>query len=75
MSCELSVAQDLIPEDKLASSLLVSVRTLKRWAQLREGPPVTKIGRKNFYREQTVREWIIAQERVLRSPPRRKAQK
>ena len=51
----------LSPAD-LAAVLQISERTLSRWAQLGEGPPRTKIGRRVLYRRTAFNEWLVAQE-------------
>jgi hypothetical protein len=38
-------------------------RTLIRWEKMREGPPVTRIGREPFYHRDSFAEWVRAQER------------
>ncbi len=52
----------LTPKD-LAQALGVSERTVARWHRLREGPPRVEIGRKVFYRLESVNAWIASCER------------
>jgi len=47
----------------LAQALGVSERTVARWHRLREGPPRVEIGRKIFYRLESVNAWIASCER------------
>ena len=47
----------------LAQALGVSERTVARWHRLREGPPRVEIGRKVFYRLESVNAWIASCER------------
>jgi predicted DNA-binding transcriptional regulator AlpA len=47
----------------LAQALGVSERTVARWHRLREGPPRVEIGRKVFYRLESVNTWIASCER------------
>jgi hypothetical protein len=61
-----SMISNYFSEEELASELHKNVRTLRRWAARREGPPVTKIGRDTFYRRAAVAEWLAAQERPAR---------
>ena len=58
-----NVLADLLSEEAIAAQLEVTVRTLQRWRQLREGPPWISIGRSVFYRAIATREWILQQER------------
>ena len=69
MSTSSSVAQsaaatsellkDYWNEEQLAAELdNCSVKTLRRWEEEKSGPPITKIGRKNFYRKAAVAEWL-----------------
>jgi hypothetical protein len=48
-----------------AKQLDVTVRTLERWESLREGPPITKIGRKSVYSIASLRKWLESCERVM----------
>jgi predicted DNA-binding transcriptional regulator AlpA len=47
----------------LAQALGVSERTVARWHRFREGPPRVEIGRKVFYRLESVNAWIASCER------------
>lgn len=49
----------LTPRD-LAQALGVSERTIARWRHFREGPPRVEIGRKVFYRFESVSAWIAS---------------
>ena len=53
---------DFLPEDQTARELGRCPRTLKRWRNLREGPPFIRIGRQIFYRRDAVREWLVSRE-------------
>ena len=57
----------LTPKDT-ASLLGVSERTLARWHVLRMGPARIAIGRKVLYRLAAIRNWLLANETVSRSP-------
>lgn len=50
-------------ERAAAAMLNVKVQTLRKWAVQRKGPPRTKIGKRVFYREATLRAWLADQER------------
>jgi len=39
-------------------------RTMKRWRDLGEGPPFTRIGRQVFYRRAAVRDWLLNREQA-----------
>ncbi len=52
----------LTPKD-LAQALGVSERTIARWHHFREGPPRVEIGRKVYYRLESVSTWVASCER------------
>lgn len=58
----LILAGYLKPKD-LAKALDVSERTIARWHHFREGPPRVEIGRKVYYRKESVVAWIASCER------------
>ncbi len=58
----LLLAGYLKPKD-LAKALDVSERTIARWHHFREGPPRVEIGRKVYYRKESVMAWIASCER------------
>jgi len=58
----LLLAGYLKPKD-LAKALHVSERTIARWHHFREGPPRVEIGRKVYYRKESVTAWIASCER------------
>ncbi len=69
-----NVLGDYLSKPDLASQLRVSARTLERWARLRTGPALTKVGVSVFYHEDDVRVWLSAQRREAkpdRTRPRR----
>jgi predicted DNA-binding transcriptional regulator AlpA len=49
--------------EELAKALDVSERTIARWHHFREGPPRVQIGRKVYYRLESVNAWIASCER------------
>jgi len=55
---------DLLTEQELAASLEVTVRTLRRWRALRDGPPWLRIGRQVYYRREAVLGWLRRRERA-----------
>ena len=57
-----------LPEKDTAKELRKSTRQLKRWRDLRIGPPYVQVGRDYHYHIQGVREWLRSR---LISPVRR----
>jgi predicted DNA-binding transcriptional regulator AlpA len=57
-----SVLSEYLSDKELANELNVSPRTLARWRRLREGPPLTRIGRKIAYRRSAVAAWLASRE-------------
>jgi hypothetical protein len=49
-------------EFETAEELNLSVRTLRKWRQLRIGPPWTGIGRQVFYSDESRAAWLKSQE-------------
>lgn len=54
---------EFLTQREAAAELKICERTLDRWRRLGDGPPVTKIGRRVYYRRPTLRAWLCAQER------------
>jgi transposase-like protein len=54
------VLREYLSDKELATELNVSPRTLARWRRLREGPAITRIGRKIVYRRASVNEWLAS---------------
>jgi predicted DNA-binding transcriptional regulator AlpA len=57
------ILSEYLTLNEAAEALGLSTRTLVRWGQLRKGPPVTRIGRRSYYRKGSIREWLIEQEK------------
>jgi hypothetical protein len=55
-----------------AAALGKCVRTLKRWRAMRYGPPVTWIGNKPYYKIESSRAWLAAEEKSF---PERRARR
>lgn len=51
-----------LTQEETAIELGVCERTLDRWRTLHEGPPVTKIGRRVFYRRSSLQAWLAGRE-------------
>jgi hypothetical protein len=62
MSDNARLLADFLPRREAAVELDVCERTLDRWRRLGDGPPVTKIGRRVYYRRQTLLAWLGARE-------------
>jgi hypothetical protein len=50
------------PEPETAEELNVSVRTLRKWRQLRIGPPYVTVGRQIHYGDQSRAAWLKSRE-------------
>jgi hypothetical protein len=50
------------PESETAEELNVSVRTLRKWRQLRIGPPYVEVGRQIFYGNKSRAAWLKRRE-------------
>ncbi len=53
---------DYLSDEAAAAELRVCKRTLDRWRRLGEAPPVTRVGRRVYYRRSTLRAWLCARE-------------
>ena len=49
-------------EDRTASDLGVSLRLLRKWRQLGEGPPYVEFGRRFYYRDEQIAAWLKGRE-------------
>jgi hypothetical protein len=56
------VLDDYISTEELAAELDVAPLTVIRWRLQKQGPPVTRVGRRILYRKTGVRAWLAAQE-------------
>jgi len=56
------VLSDYLTQKEAAAELKVTDRTLDRWQRLREGPPVTRLGRRILYRRSSLQAWLCARE-------------
>lgn len=54
---------DLMAETTASAELGVKPQTLRKWAVQGRGPARVKLGRRVFYRVDTLRAWIRAQEK------------
>ena len=62
MSITENLLIDFLTQHEAAAELKVCGRTLDRWRRLGEGPPVTKIGRRVYYKRPSIRAWLCASE-------------
>lgn len=58
--------ESLIPEAEFAAALGKSLRTVRRWASLRQGPTRMKLGQAIFYTRKAIEGWLASQERPCR---------
>lgn len=57
------VLEGYLRREELAEQFGLSPRTIDRWEALRKGPPRVCVGRTILYNIQSVREWLVIQER------------
>lgn len=62
MSDTARLLADFLTRHEAAAELNICERTLDRWRRLGEGPPVTQLGRRVYYRRTTARAWLCARE-------------
>jgi len=60
---------DFLTLDEAAAELKVGRRTLDRWRQLGEGPPITKLGRRVLYRRKSLEAWLLTREHPIATTP------
>lgn len=60
------ILKDYISRPKLAEKIGKSVKTLVRWENDGQGPPVTRIGRDVLYSIPSFEKWLKAQERAAK---------
>ena len=53
---------EYLSERETAEQLQLSPRTLKRWRALKQGPAITRVGRRIVYKRSTVAIWLKNQE-------------
>ena len=61
-STALAITADLLPRAEVARQFDVCQRTLRRWEKSRQGPPVIRVGKRVYYRIESVRRWLLDQE-------------
>jgi Helix-turn-helix domain len=62
-SSQARILDDYFDTNEAAAELGVSPLTLVRWRLAKQGPPVTQIGRRLYYKKTSTRAWVAAQER------------
>ncbi len=55
------IQSDLLDRNETALYLRVALRTIDRMRSLRTGPPVTRVGKKIFYRLSSLENWLTSQ--------------
>ncbi len=58
------ILSEYVEKEELAAQLGLNSRTLDRWDVLGTGPPRTRVGRKVFYRRESVRKWLTGREQA-----------
>jgi excisionase family DNA binding protein len=53
---------DFLTPNEAAAELNVCKRTLDRWRVLDEGPPVTRLGRRIYFRRSSLEAWLRTRE-------------
>lgn len=66
MDTGLTYLDDFLTPEALAAELRVCMKTLERWRVLRQGPKITKIGRRVYYRKSSVAAWLVSREQDAR---------
>jgi len=64
---------DILTEDQVATQFGLTVATLRNWRSQRRGPTATKVGRRCFYRRETLMTWIASREGAHRAEAPKKA--
>jgi transcriptional regulator with XRE-family HTH domain len=60
----MQILENYLSEKELADALGVTRRTVQRWRlDLGEGPPITRIGARIYFRAEAVRDWLLRHER------------
>jgi hypothetical protein len=62
MSNSEPLLSDYFTQKEAAAELKVTDRTLDRWQRLREGPPITRLGRRILYRRSSLLAWLSTRE-------------
>jgi predicted DNA-binding transcriptional regulator AlpA len=57
------ILEGFLRREELAQQFNLSIRTIDRWAALREGPPRVCVGRTILYNVNSVREWLRSREK------------
>jgi predicted DNA-binding transcriptional regulator AlpA len=71
----MDITENFLSEPKTAELLGVKVASLRNWSAARKGPPRTKIGRRLFYRRDSLVAWMEAQEKAVTPAPSRVARR
>jgi hypothetical protein len=58
MDTQANILEHFLTQAELAAALHKSPRTLKRWAVLRRGPKITRVGKTIYYHRDDVQAWL-----------------
>jgi predicted DNA-binding transcriptional regulator AlpA len=64
---DMSGDNDLLTEREAANLFGLAPVTLRNWRSQRRGPAPVKIGRKSFYRRETLMKWIVSREGTVQA--------
>jgi hypothetical protein len=62
-----SILEEFLNREDLSQQLHISTRTLDRWHALGIGPPRVCVGRTILYNIESVRDWLLSEERSRES--------
>lgn len=65
MPSDNSLLAGYIGEIELAKRLGIGLRTLRQWRQEGVSPPITKLGRKLYFKVASVEGWLDSRERKM----------
>ena len=68
-----AIRESFVSEREFAQIIGKSLRTVRRWAALREGPSRLKQGRTILYSRRAIEKWLAESERPCRRPRGRAA--
>jgi excisionase family DNA binding protein len=60
----MSLLDDYLTDEQLATELGVSKRTIERWRRKNETPPITRLGNRILTRRSAVVEWLASCEQA-----------
>jgi predicted site-specific integrase-resolvase len=63
------ITGSLISRAAMAQELDVCEHTLRIWERCGQGPPTVRLGRRVYYRDEAVHQWLLERERRISSNP------